>query len=69
LDVRPARDWDNSGRRFGSTEKSFRELGFQAKISIEEGIERTVQWTKSNAEVISGCIDKHEDKMKEISAL
>ena len=69
LDIRPAREWDKSGRRFGSTEKSFRELGFQAKISIDEGIERTVQWTKDNAEVIGECIDKHEDKMREVSAL
>jgi UDP-glucose 4-epimerase len=69
LDIRPARDWDNSGRRFGSTEKSLKELGFQAQVSITEGIERTVQWTKNNHVVISRCIEKHEEKMKEVSAL
>jgi nucleoside-diphosphate-sugar epimerase len=28
LDLRPARDWDRSGKRFASTEKAARELGF-----------------------------------------
>ena len=28
--VRPPRDWDRSGKRFGSTEKARRELGFAA---------------------------------------
>lgn len=69
LDIRPARYWDKSGRRFGSTEKSLRELGFAAQVSITEGIEKTVQWTKDNRDAISQCIDKHEEKMKEISSL
>jgi UDP-glucose 4-epimerase len=29
LVIQPARNWDNSGRRFGSTEKSSQELGFR----------------------------------------
>jgi nucleoside-diphosphate-sugar epimerase len=69
LDIRPAREWDKSGRRFGSTEKSRRKLGFEARVSIVEGIERTVQWTKDNRRLISECIDQHEDKMREVSAL
>lgn len=67
LDIRPARDWDKSGRRFGSTEKSLRELDFAAQVSITEGIEKTVQWTKDNRDAISQCITKHEEKMKEVS--
>jgi UDP-glucose 4-epimerase len=69
LDIRPARDWDKSGRRFGSTEKSFRELGFAANVSISEGIQRTVEWTRANRDVISRCMEKHDEKMKEVSSL
>jgi UDP-glucose 4-epimerase len=69
LDIRPAREWDKSGRRFGSTEKSRRELGFEARVSITEGIERTVQWTKDNQSVISRCIDKHEEQMRAVISL
>ena len=69
LDIRPARDWDKSGRRFGSTEKSFRELGFAANVSISEGIQRTVEWTRANRDVISRCMEKHDEKMIEVSSL
>lgn len=69
LDIRPARGWDKSGRRFGSTEKSRRQLGFMARVSITEGIERTVQWTKVNRSVISRCIDKHEEEMRRVTTL
>jgi UDP-glucose 4-epimerase len=33
LDLRPARDWDRSGKRFASTEKAARELGLHARRS------------------------------------
>ncbi len=36
LDLRPARDWDRSGKRFASTEKAERELGFRSR-SLEQG--------------------------------
>ena len=32
LDLRPARDWDRSGKRFASTEKAERVLGFRAQV-------------------------------------
>ena len=31
-DLRPARDWDRSGKRFASTDKAARELGFRAEV-------------------------------------
>jgi UDP-glucose 4-epimerase len=34
IDFRPGRDRDHSGRRFGSTEKSKRELWLEANVSI-----------------------------------
>jgi nucleoside-diphosphate-sugar epimerase len=67
LEIRPARDWDKSGRRFGSTEKSRREIGFLAEISVVEGIQRTVQWTRDNYDEIAQSIEKHNTKMNELS--
>ena len=32
----PARDWDRSGKRFGSTKKSQSGLGFSAEVDIAE---------------------------------
>ncbi len=55
----PARDWDRSGKRFGSTEKAKSELGFESKVEIREGIECLVNWTNQNLETIHSCIDRH----------
>lgn len=63
LDFRPARDWDHSGRRFGSTEKAHRELGFKAGVSLVEGITNTVEWTSQNILLIEACIHKHDRHM------
>jgi UDP-glucose 4-epimerase len=57
--VAPARDWDRSGRRFGSTEKSRRELGFEVVVPLEEGLRRTIEWTREHLELIDSCIAKH----------
>jgi nucleoside-diphosphate-sugar epimerase len=69
MNIQPARDWDNSGRRFGSTEKSKREIGFAAEVSIEEGLRRTVEWTKSNQDVISQRMAQHQANMNEVGAV
>ena len=45
VDLMPARDWDRSGKRFGSTKKSKEKLSFEAQISLNEGIKKTIQWT------------------------
>ncbi|HEV7285160.1 MAG TPA: NAD-dependent epimerase/dehydratase family protein [Kaistia sp.] len=66
VDLRPARDWDRSGKRFGSTEKSLRELGFEAKVAVREGIERTVAWTLENRDTIARCIAQHDHLMARI---
>jgi UDP-glucose 4-epimerase len=63
LDLRPARDWDRSGKRFASTEKSERELDFRAQVDIREGLRRTVAWTKANRELIAGNIARHRKQM------
>ncbi len=59
-DLRPARDWDRSGKRFGSTEKSRNEIGFTASVSITEGLPRTVAWAKKHAELIRRLIANHD---------
>jgi len=60
IDFHPARDWDRSGKRYGSTDKAERELGFKAVVELEEGLRRTVEWTIAHLDVIDNCIKKHE---------
>jgi len=67
-DLRPARDWDRSGKRFASTEKSECELGFRAQVDIREGLRRTVEWTRENAELIQRCIARHDTLMAQVGA-
>ena len=59
LDLKPARDWDSAVKRFGDPTKSQRELGFEAQVALEEGLSRTIAWTRENASVIERCIDQH----------
>lgn len=59
VDLRPARDWDRSGKRFGATQKSEKELGFKCEIGIYEGLQKTIEWTKSNQSMIAASMNKH----------
>ena len=59
LDFSPARDWDRSGKRFGSIEKARRELGFEARSTLQEGLVATIDWTRENLALIDSCIRKH----------
>jgi nucleoside-diphosphate-sugar epimerase len=65
LDLRPARDWDRSGKRFASTEKAREKLGFVIEVPIAEGLARTVKWTKTNKEIILDCINRHEKQLRQ----
>lgn len=60
----PARQWDNSGKRFGSTIKAKEQLGFETKFDLVNGLNRTIQWTKDNITFIDSCIAKHDKYMK-----
>jgi UDP-glucose 4-epimerase len=60
----PARDWDRSGQRHGSTEKSRRELGFQATVDLRQGLERTIAWTRANHDRIERCIARHAAQLR-----
>lgn len=68
LDLRPARDWDRSGKRFASTEKSRQQLGFEAQVEIRDGIRRTVEWTMQNADLIRRSIAKHNKLMAQATS-
>lgn len=57
------RDWDNSGRRFGSTVKTRDELSFEASVDLQEGLARTIEWTHNNITLIDDCVRKHSRYM------
>jgi nucleoside-diphosphate-sugar epimerase len=61
--VAPRRDWDRSGRRFGSTEKARRELGFEATVPLEEGLRGTIEWTREHLPLIERCIAQHAHRL------
>ena len=66
VDLKPARDWDRSGKRFGSTEKSREKLEFQAATNISEGLRRTVEWTQANKATIQSTIANHDVLMQQL---
>ena len=63
-DLKPARDWDRSGKRFGSTEKSRNQLCFEAVVSIQDGLQKTVEWTLTNQEKIKRIMENHDLMLK-----
>lgn len=63
VELLPKRDWDTSGKRFGSTEKAEKELGFKAKIHYKDGLKQTISWTSANLPWIDDQINKHSEKM------
>lgn len=67
-DLKPARDWDRSGKRFGSTEKSLREIGFKAEVDLRSGLEKTIAWTNANRNNIERCMKQHEPFMNSLNA-
>jgi nucleoside-diphosphate-sugar epimerase len=67
IEFRPGRKWDHSGRRFGSTLKSKQELGFEAQVSLRDGLQMTVQWTRDNMDLIESCIHRHAEQMQRIA--
>lgn len=57
--VMPKRDWDRSGNRFGSTAKATEKLGFAARTSLEEGLKKTIEWTRGQMDFIEKMMGKH----------
>lgn len=56
---KPKREWDTSGKRFASVLKSKEQLGFATQVCLEEGLTKTVDWTRSHMKLIDACIQKH----------
>jgi UDP-glucose 4-epimerase len=61
IELIPARSWDRSIHRFGSTVKARNVLGFSASVELAVGLEQTVGWTRQNLSRIEACISKHAD--------
>jgi UDP-glucose 4-epimerase len=59
IDLNYNRSWDRSGRRIANIEKTKNDLGFVPQISIDEGIAKTVDWSKINLDVIEECVNKN----------
>lgn len=66
-DMKPARDWDRSGCRFGSTDKSRRELDFFASVTLEEGIQKTVDWARENRTRIAEIMARHSEHLPNVT--
>jgi nucleoside-diphosphate-sugar epimerase len=67
IEWHPRRDWDRSGRRFGSPEKSRRELGFEAQVNLRQGLTKTIAWSRQNLSLIECSMMKHSGYMKNSS--
>ena len=64
IEWHPRRDWDRSGRRFGSPKKAKRELGFETQVKLRDGLMNTIVWTRQNLEMIENCMQKHAAYIK-----
>jgi nucleoside-diphosphate-sugar epimerase len=62
----PARDWDRSGQRFAATGKAKAKLGFEASVAHEEGLQRTVAWTRDNLATIKRCMAQHSHFLPDV---
>lgn len=67
IDYLPARPWDRSGKRHGDTTKSENELNFKAKVSLFDGLSKTIQWTKDNMSTIKQCMKTHSRYVPELA--
>jgi nucleoside-diphosphate-sugar epimerase len=66
VEIAPPRDWDHSVLRVGSTEKARTELGFEASVPLEEGLRRTLAWTREHLDWIERCIRKHDPRLAKV---
>jgi nucleoside-diphosphate-sugar epimerase len=66
VDLKTVRDWDRSGRRYGSTKKAKNKINFVVSVSLEEGLKKTIEWTQNNKKIIKKTIRKHHLILKKI---
>ena len=65
VDLKPARDWDRSGKRFGSIEKSRNYLHFEAVVPMQDGLRSTLEWTLANQDKIKRIMANHDLMLKQ----
>ena len=63
LELGPRRSWDRSVARFGSPDKARDRLGFQAGVPLEEGLRRTIDWTRAHHDFIGECLERHASRL------
>jgi UDP-glucose 4-epimerase len=63
VEIGEARDWDRSGKRFGSTDKARTDLGFSASTDLPEGLRQTIEWTMTEIDRIDQAIAKHTGRV------
>mgnify|MGYP001220310738 CR=1 FL=1 len=66
-EVESPRDWDCSGRRYGEPTKSRQKLGFIADTNLEQGLSKTIDWTKINIALIKRCMAQHASHVPEVT--
>ncbi len=66
LHIEGRRDWDHSGRRFGNPSKSEKQLKFKTSTQFDDGILKTIEWTKLNYDLIQKTINKHTSTMTKL---
>jgi nucleoside-diphosphate-sugar epimerase len=66
VDLKPARDWDRSGKRFASVQKASDEILFRATVDIRSGIRQTIEWTRANLSLIQRNIMKHNKLLSQV---
>jgi len=59
LALKPARDWDRSGKRYGDPGKARDQLGFAAIVELRDGLTRTIEWTRANRALIERTMARH----------
>ena len=63
IDFGPQRSWDHSIKRFGSTARARTKLGFECSVGLEDGLARTINWTRARLPLIDHCIERHAEEM------
>lgn len=64
----PARDWDRSGQRFGDPSKAREQIDFVANVPHEDGLRRTIVWTRENFSRIAACMMQHARYVPQVKA-
>jgi dTDP-D-glucose 4,6-dehydratase len=47
--------------------KAREQLGFEAQVSLEEGLRRTIEWTRGHVDLVDRCIAKHAARLDEFA--